>query len=76
MVGGEPPWITAERPSAKAIVHMRPGSEAADGYGISCINKLNGKEPLPRNTAGIWNSLTFLSTTRRSPLMLTAPVMG
>lgn len=51
--GGEPLWVTAERQGVKTAVHMWPGSEAAGGWGISYLDKFNGKEPLPRKTARI-----------------------
>lgn len=48
--GGEPIWSTAEKQGVKTAVHMWPGSEAADGWGISYLDRYNGSEVLSRKT--------------------------
>lgn len=51
--GGEPIWATAEKQGVKTAVHMWPGSEAADGWGITYLDRYNGSEVLPRKTSRI-----------------------
>jgi len=51
--GGEPLWVTAERQGVKSAVHMWPGSEANDGWGLSYLDHFNGTESLSKKTARI-----------------------
>ena len=51
--GGEPLWVTAERQGVKSAVHMWPGSEANDGWGLSYLDHFNGTEILSKKTARI-----------------------
>jgi len=51
--GGEPLWVTAERQGVKSAVHMWPGSEANDGWGVSYLDHFNATESLEKKTTRI-----------------------
>jgi len=51
--GGEPLWVTAERQGVKSAVHMWPGSEANDGWGVSYLDHFNATESLSKKTTRI-----------------------
>ncbi|KAF3001512.1 hypothetical protein E8E13_009163 [Curvularia kusanoi] len=56
--GGEPLWVTAEKQSVRAAVHMWPGSEAhIDDQQIAYVDKYNGSEVLDRKVERIMDLL-------------------
>jgi len=62
--GGEPLWVTAERQGGKWAVHMWPGSQANDGWGLSYLDHFNGTESLAKKTARILEWLDLPLTER------------